>query len=203
MWHSSVYTRPALTTSYTHQQSFPCILGTMDLPWLRKTIALRKMDGLFFFHQINWFQMICFAVFLSSYLPYGTCIFQASTYLETCVFISKRLKLHLFLLYLSGNFPPAIPRWVMVLCIAKPKKGLFFIELETLRNDQHTFSSKIKIFLSVTLWTDNKIFCSLNCSLLLLLLSRDGKTFCVQKPEGIAYASVLPTSPRDVCIRSV
>lgn len=145
MWHSSVYTRPALTTSsvsiHTSRASL-IFLGPWTYCRLRKTIILRKMDVLLFFHQINWFQMICLAVFLSSYLPYGTCIFQASTHLETCAFVSKWLKLHLFLLYLSGNFPRAIPHWVMVLYTAKPKKGLFLVELEMLKNDLHTFQAR-------------------------------------------------------------
>lgn len=33
-----------------------------------------------------------------------------------------------------------------------------------LRNNLHTFSSKVKIFPSVTLWTDSKLFCTINCS---------------------------------------
>lgn len=33
-----------------------------------------------------------------------------------------------------------------------------------LRNDVHTFSSKIKIFPLVALWTDNMLFCPMNCS---------------------------------------
>ena len=49
-------------------------------------------------------------------------------------------------------------------CPASPTE-LFSVEMEMLGNDLHIpFSGKIKIFPLVTLWTDNEIFCPINCS---------------------------------------
>lgn len=69
-----------------------------------------------------------------------------------------------------------------------------------LRNDLHTFSSKIKIFPLVTLWID---ILSHKLQFSLLLLKRGSKTLYVQEQEGKAYASAIPTSPEDTCMRSV
>lgn len=100
---------------------------------------------------------------------------------ETCAFVSKWLKLYFFLLLLTGNFPPAIPCWVLVLYIAK---RAIFCRNWHIRNDLHTFSDKIKIFPLVTLWTDNKIFCPINCSFH-CYLSKEVVKLCVQQQEGL------------------
>lgn len=71
--------------------------------------------------------------------------------------------------------------------------------MEILRNVLHTFSSKIKIFTLVTLWTDNKV--SHKWQFSLLLLKRHGKTLYVQQQEGKVY--VLPASPEGTCMRSM
>lgn len=71
-----------------------------------------------------------------------------------------------------------------------------------LRRDLHTFPSKIKIFHLVTSWTDNKIFCPINCSFH-CYFSKEVLKFYMYRNRKAKCVPLLLTSQEDTCMRSV